>query len=172
MIIGKYNFNRLGDFEQVCLCAILKNEAKLKKTISPVSLSSNMWEFDLKGNAKLNDNGKEFLTFCKKADTCILPNRVNIDYVDTFDAMIKVMTKCGKKSLVERFLYFSDMDLNDAKEHGLLIMKDDELVLTPTARDLMYLKCILEIRQTLIEKDFKKIIKNNESKITTATNEK
>ena len=82
-----------------------------------------MWEFDLKGNAKLNDNGKEFLTFCKKADTSILPNKVNIDYVDTFDAMIKVMTKCGKKSLVERFLYFRNCrivvrsDIGTAENH-------------------------------------------------------
>ena len=172
MIIGKYNFNRLDDFEQVCLCAILKNEAKLKSLISPVSLASDMWEFDLKGNAKLNDNGKAFLTFCKKADTSILPNRVNINYVDTFDAMMKVMSKCGKKSLVERFLYFSDMDLKDAKEHDLLLIKDDELVLTPTARDLMYFYCSLQIRQILVEKDFNKIVKNNESKISSATNEK
>ena len=160
MIIGKYNYNRLSDFDQVCLCSILKNKVKNKKIASPVPLSKDMWEFDDNFDVKLNDNGRKFLSYCKKVDGAILPAKYHINYNSTFDALLKVSRKCSKKSNIEKFLYLADMSLEEAMTKDLIQKENENFKLSKIAKEIMFAKYMIEIHQVLSRE-------NNENMITT-----
>ena len=143
MIVGKYNFNRLNNFDQVCLCCILRNKAKSINMVSPVPYTQNMWCYK-DGGFELNDAGKKFLSFCKKADKKLLGTS-ELQYTKTFDAVVDEAKKCGKSGMIEKYLYYTDMNFEDAKACGDVVKQDDLWKLAPSASNTLLIKSTMEI---------------------------
>ncbi len=155
MIVGKYNFDRLNDFDQVCLCCVLRNRAKSINMVSPVAYTQKMWTNSIEDGFKLTEDGRKFLRFCKKAENKLINKEADIEYSRAFDAVINESRKCGKQGMIEKFLYYTEMDFDTAKSQGDVIKQDDMWKLTETAQDILLIKSILGTTNGLFEDEVK-----------------
>ena len=142
MTFGKFNYEKLDDFEQVCLCYIFSQIFINDENISKKFLSKKMWIKTYNGLISLNENGKKFLNYCKKNDYIFKANNCRFNYENITEALCLVSKNCTKCSNIKKFYYYTNLPKEESIKNGFLEYYNKNFItLTNSGLEYMLKKC-------------------------------
>jgi len=131
MIKGSYDYKKLSNMDQVCLCYVLGKNC-IDCDITAYTYNDILWEIDESstGLFKLTPKGIDFLNNAKRQEVMnILFKQENIyNYKQVFEEVFKQSKRCGFKNNIELVLCYNATSIQQAKQDNIIFEKDGELV--------------------------------------------